>query len=238
MRQAGIAGPSGQALSVRLLGGFELIDHSSAIDLPTDAQRLVAFLALQHRRLPRTYVAGRLWIESSADRAYGNLRSALWRVRNQSADLVVADRQTLAIATDAEIDTELATATAARLSDNRGECSEEDFDVGLFTDELLPGWYDEWTIVEREFHRQQSLHALESMAAKLSDQGRYVAAIHAALAAIELDPLRESAHRCLMRIHLSEGNYSEARRQFDSYARLLDEELGLGPSPLIRALVP
>ena len=45
--------------------------------------------------------------------------------------------------------------------------------------------------------------------------------IEAALQAIAGDPLRESAHRCLIRAHLAEGNVSEARRQVHSYAALL-----------------
>jgi hypothetical protein len=33
--------------------------------------------------------------------------------------------------------------------------------------------------------------------------------------------LRESAHRCLIRAHLAEGNVSEAHRQVEAYQALL-----------------
>ena len=59
----------------------------------------------------------------------------------------------------------------------------------------------------------------------------------AGLAAISGEPLRESAHRVLIEAHLAEGNASEALRQYETYRRLLDEELGLAPSPRMRALV-
>ena len=51
------------------------------------------------------------------------------------------------------------------------------------------------------------------------------------------EPLRESAHRALIRVHLAEGNAGEALRQYDLYAGMLWRQLGLGPSPLIEELV-
>jgi DNA-binding SARP family transcriptional activator len=221
-----------------LLGGFEVLDHAEVIDLPTDAQRLVAFLALQHRRLPRAYVAGQLWLEANTDRAFGNLRSALWRLRGTTGDLVLVDQQSVSISPEVEIDTETGKAAAHDLRQRSGGCSTMELDLDLFTDELLPGWYDDWTIVERELIRQRSLHALELIATQLAEGGRHMEAIEAALAAIRLEPLRESAHRCLIRIHLGEGNHSEARRHYDSYAQLLGQELGLVPSAQIKALAP
>jgi hypothetical protein len=52
----------------------------------------------------------------------------------------------------------------------------------------------------------------------------------AAQAAIRAEPLRESAHAAPIRIHLAEGNQSEALREFDRYRRLLQAELGLQPT--------
>lgn len=237
MLNEGSALPAEDSVCIHMLGRFELADRGRAIDLPADAQRLVAFLALQDRRLPRDYVAGTLWIEKSQDRAYGNLRSALWRLRNRSAGLVDANQLTLAITATTQIDVDIATAKADRLCAADDACKDLEYELDLFTQELLPGWYDDWAIVERERLRQQSLHALEAIAGRLSSRGRHLTAIQAALAAIRLDPLRESAHRCLIRIHVSEGNYSEAYRHYENFARLLYAELGLEPSPKIRRLV-
>lgn len=38
---------------------------------------------------------------------------------------------------------------------------------------------------------------------------------------LRADPLRESAHRLLVAVHLAEGNVSAALDQFDAYRRLL-----------------
>jgi DNA-binding SARP family transcriptional activator len=51
------------------------------------------------------------------------------------------------------------------------------------------------------------------------------------------EPLRESAHRILIRIHLAEGNSAEALAQYHRFRALLHDELGLEPSAEMRALV-
>ncbi len=57
------------------------------------------------------------------------------------------------------------------------------------------------------------------------------------LGAVRSEPLRDSAHRSVIEVHLAEGNHAEALRQYDGYRRLLADELGLPPSPAIRRLV-
>jgi DNA-binding SARP family transcriptional activator len=105
-----------------------------------------------------------------------------------------------------------------------------------FAYELLPGWYDEWIVVQRERHRQLSLYALESLCAHLTSEGHYGPAVLAGLAAIDREPLRESAHRALIRVHLAEGNASEAIGRYRQYEALAARELGTVPSDLMRSL--
>jgi DNA-binding SARP family transcriptional activator len=109
--------------------------------------------------------------------------------------------------------------------------------VDDFVGELLPGWDEEWLIGERERARQQCVHVLEAICRQMTDAGRAAEAIDAGVAAVAIDPLRESAQRVLISAHLAEGNVSEARRQFDGYCSLLRTELGVDPSPLLTALV-
>ena len=103
--------------------------------------------------------------------------------------------------------------------------------------DLLDAWYDEWLVVERERFRQARLHALDLLCLRLADAGRHAEAIDAGLAAVAAEPLRESAHRLLIRAHLAEGNVQEALRQYAAYEALLARELPLGPGPAIRELV-
>jgi DNA-binding SARP family transcriptional activator len=85
--------------------------------------------------------------------------------------------------------------------------------------------------------RQARLHALDDMCARYLRRGNARAALEAGLAAIRVDPLRESAHRRVIEVHLAEGNAAEALRQYQLYRRALREELGLAPSGQIRRLV-
>ena len=71
----------------------------------------------------------------------------------------------------------------------------------------------------------------------LIERGKYGAALNVALAAIKSEPLRESAHRLVIRVHLAEGNPGEAMRQFQAYQSLLADELGLQPSEQILRLI-
>ena len=222
---------------LRLLGGFGLSAGPSSIHLPSDAQRVLAFLALEPGRLPRAYVAGRLWPEASQERASGNLRSALWRLRRQAGDVADADASSVGIAAQLTVDVAEVCVAARCLCSADSECPGLDTDPGVFAQQLLPGWYDDWVVVERERLYQVGLHALEALADRLSRQHRFSAAIEAALTAIRLDSLRESAHRVAIRIHLAEDNPSEALRRYHSYRRHLRAELGLEPSPRMRHLV-
>ncbi|MGH8905014.1 MAG: AfsR/SARP family transcriptional regulator [Egibacteraceae bacterium] len=64
----------------------------------------------------------------------------------------------------------------------------------------------------------------------MTAEGRYSQAIDAGLAAIAGEPLRESAHRALIRAYLAEGNPSEALRQYRIYRRLLHDPTRPPPS--------
>ena len=51
------------------------------------------------------------------------------------------------------------------------------------------------------------------------------------------EPLRESAHRLLVRIYLADGNSFDAIRQFRLYRDLARSRLGIEPSPQMLELV-
>nr|WP_253942640.1 bacterial transcriptional activator domain-containing protein [Nocardioides sp. zg-1230] len=103
--------------------------------------------------------------------------------------------------------------------------------------DLLPGWYDDWVIYERERLRQRLLHALESLSRTLAKSRLFAQAIEVALEGVRIDPLRESALRVLVEAHLAEGNLCEARRIYRDYSDLVRRELGISPDPELQALV-
>lgn len=104
--------------------------------------------------------------------------------------------------------------------------------------ELLPGWYEDWVLFERERLRQIRLHSLETLAGQLTSRERYAQALDAALLCVNLDPLRESAHQAVLTIHLAERNVAEAIRHYEFFRQLLHDELGIEPSPQLRNMLP
>src|SRR5262245_62325469 len=81
-----------------LMGALELRCEGAPLPLPTSAQRLLAFVALQRGPVGRVYVAGQLWLESSEPRAAASLRSALWRLHRTAGEVVVATGRDLSLA--------------------------------------------------------------------------------------------------------------------------------------------
>lgn len=222
---------------VGLLQGFELFVRGRPVSLPLSSQRVLAFLALHDRPLQRLYVAGTLWLNSTDARAGGSLRTALWRLRTPSLRLVEASATHLELAEHVEVDVRETRAAAEQAIRHEiapdGEAAASLYRAG----ELLPDWCEDWILIERERFRQLQLHALETLCADLTAAGAYTEATRAGLAAVEGEPLRESAHRALIGAYLAEGNPSEALRQFRLFRGLLRDKLGLEPSPLMVELM-
>lgn len=232
---ASAAHPAGARL--RLLGGFRLELDGALIEPPIGVQRLIAFLAITQQPIQRGYAAACLWLDVPDERAAANLRSALWRLRQLGDSLVLARNGTIRLGPEVAVDAQEAAALARRWM--AGILSASDLETGssAFEADLLPDWYDDWVAAERERYRQLRLHALEAMSETYVAQGRLGEALVAALAAVAADPLRETAHRALIRVHLAEGNTGEAIRQVRQCERLLRDELGVFPSARLGELV-
>jgi DNA-binding SARP family transcriptional activator len=230
-----LAGPMTRRLS--LLGGFQLRCAGQHVAVARGGQRLLALLALQGRPLERLWVAGTLWLDATEERAGASLRSALWRLPHPGGSAVVeASATDLRLAGDLAVDVHELAARASGLDSPAG-CAAPDPEPSALAADLLPDWYEDWVLLERERYRQLRLHALEALCARLTEAGRFGAAVQAGLAAVAGEPLRESAHRTLIRAHLAEGNPGEAVRQYRLYRRLLAGELAIEPSAAIRGLV-
>jgi DNA-binding SARP family transcriptional activator len=233
--------PLGAAGSrVVLLGGFQLVDGEAQVALAEGSQRLLALLALRGRPMKRVLVAGTLWPDVTEARAYASLRSALSRLYGVVRDAVEVNPSDV-LASKVRVDLRESQALAHRLLDAINQPLEAaDLSrtaIAALSRELLPDWYDDWTLLEAEDWRQLRLHALEALAALLAAAGRYGDAATAALQAVRADPLRESAHAALIRVHLAEHNRSEALREFKRYRELLRAGLDIEPTAELRELV-
>jgi DNA-binding SARP family transcriptional activator len=216
-----------------LLGGFNLVVQDAPVDIPIHAQRVLAYLSLM-RPTPRGHLrarlAFRLWESVPVERAHASLRTALWRIRQADPQLVRASREAVRLAESVDVDVRRCVAQAGRLLTDDEDLHPCDTDLSALRGDLLPGWDEDWLLLERERIRQVQIHALEALAHRLRRRGRHLEAIEAAFAAIAEEPLRESAHAALIDIFLAERNVAQARSQLDRYAALLWSELAIKPS--------
>jgi DNA-binding SARP family transcriptional activator len=227
---------SGDA-SLQLLDSFELTCGSRRLELPLPAQRLLAFLALHDQPMLRGFVAGTLWLDSNEAHAAGSLRSALWRTRRVGLRLVEARGRRLELASVVAVDVRTVVAWARRVLDPATELRGADVAPIWRPGQLLPDWYEDWVEIERARLRELRAHALEALCHRLTAAGRFGEATEAGLAAVRDEPLRESAHRGLIGVHLAEGNRAAALHQYRAFAHLLRDEVGMSPSSRMEQLM-
>lgn len=232
-------------VQISLLGGFACTSAGQAIPLPLGAQRLLALLALREGGAHRAGAAECLWPESSPGRAAGCLRSALWRGR-RIADVTSIEclGPRLSVSAAVSVDVRVVENRVRAVLEPTTAPADRDDEglVAALTRELLPDWVDDWLVLERERWDQVRLHALEAVAHHLLEQEQYLASLKAAFAAVAIEPIRETPHRIVIQVHLAEGNAASALRHYQSYRKLLQRELGVGPSArmveLARSMLP
>jgi DNA-binding SARP family transcriptional activator len=232
-------------IRVQLLGDFAVLAGGHRVQVCRGGQRLLAFLGLHQRPIPRTRIAGVLWPGSAGAQASANLRAALTRLPQPVGRSLTSSTATdLGLSEHVDVDVWACDSQIRWLrapQEQPGPAAPEpaatDDVLALLDSDVLPSWDDDWILIERERHRQSRLHALEELSNSLRTAGRFAEALQAALAAVAGESLRESAHRRVIEVHLAEHNPGEALRQYEIYRRLLHEELGLGPSDTIRNLV-
>lgn len=215
-----------------LFDGFLLLRANQQVNVPVGGQRLVALLSLVGPR-SRLAAAATLWPDAPDDRARGNLRSSLWRLKRLCPDLVCTHGDHLSIDSSVALDTAVFVAcTRAIVRDREPLPDYADAVAVVGVRELLPGWYEHWVVDERERLRLLALNALEQLSRRMVADGMFALAMEAALEAVHAEPLRESAHRALIVVHLAQGNVGEARRHFARLTELLRRELDVAPSRL------
>lgn len=224
--------PATAPIHLKLLGDFDVLAGPQTVPVRRCGQKLLAYLAISRGAVHRPAVAGSLWPESPTSRAAANLRAAISRLpRPWGRSLVHSTEGRVSLAPDLLVDLHDATAMIENPLEAAGPAPQS------WSADLLPLWEEDWVMLERERYRQARLHALETHGRRLLEERRYGEAMQAGLAALDGEPLRETAHRLVVEIHLTEGNAAEALRQYHLYRELLRSELGIAPSSGLRQLV-
>src|SRR5512141_926859 len=141
-------------LEVRLLGTFDIKCGKKIVTLASrPAQSLFAFLILNAgTAYRREKLAGLLWPDSTEESARDYLRHALWKIRKalqdtSSAEYLRADDLTISFNASSEYWLDVAAVYAV---DETGAADELSAALSSYKGELLPGFYDEWVVLERD----------------------------------------------------------------------------------------
>jgi DNA-binding SARP family transcriptional activator len=223
---------------LHLLGCFALFVDQMPIEVAGREQRLLALLALRGPQT-RAVLAGTLWPDSTDDRARASLRSSLMRLRRASEGLLDIVRSRVALGERIVTDVQRLTTYLDRV-ELRDPIVFEDSQLALRTlraQHLLPGWYDDWLLDDREDLHHRQIRALEALARHTLEHGRPDLAVIFAEAAAMREPLLESIQAVMIRAHLMCGNPTAAIGEYRKYDRRLGRELGIRPSPALTTLV-
>ncbi|PPF56152.1 transcriptional regulator [Clavibacter michiganensis] len=239
-------------IRIEVLGGFRVAglgadDAGSAVLDPTGAalsdgtRRLIAALAIRTRPADRGTLAAQLWPEARDGRAASSLRSAIARLGSGGREIVDSSSGGLELHDAVAVDLRTARAIAGRLLEPQHDAADDDdlspAAMHLFSAELLPDWFDGWLEPAAEEWRHLRVNALEAQSDALRLRARLHEAARAARRAIDVDPLRETAQRCLIAVHVAAGNQSDALRAYADYRARLDREVGLQPTAMLTELV-
>jgi predicted ATPase/DNA-binding SARP family transcriptional activator/Tfp pilus assembly protein PilF len=218
------------------------------------ALALLAYLAVNdvgrpRQKYSRESLSALLWPDFEQARAFSNLRTTLWELRQAiGEDWLIAERESVQLNPNAEIDLDVADfrdllSQSRQQNDPALRIPLLSDAVKLYRDHFLTGFslkdapnFNEWAFAESENLRRKLAEALTTLSEDHSALGQVDQAIPYARRLIALDPLNESSHRQLMEVYWQAGQHSAALKQYQTCEQSLRKELNLDPQPETRAL--
>ena len=217
------------------------------------AVALCVYLACRPGGHRREHLAELLWPGYPSESAHQNLRQTLYTLRRalpglasredgDTVPLVLSDRETVQLnpAAAVEVDALLFASLLESLHPTPAQLAEATI---LYRGDFLADFYlagsqpfEEWAAAQRAVFRRLILDALDRLAAWAIDQSAFNEAKAYALRQLEIDNLRESAHRQLMLALAWSGQRGDALAQYETCRRLLRAELNVEPEAQTRIL--
>jgi DNA-binding SARP family transcriptional activator len=207
-------------------------------------QELLSYLLI-HRDRPhsREALASLLWADTSTEKSKKYLRQALWHLHaalnsdNGDTHVLLVDHDWLTLNPCSSLWTDVAAferafAGAEGIAGRQLDAEKADAlkdAVSLYNDDLLPGYYQDWILFERERLQNMYLLMLDKLIVYLQFRGDYEVAQGYGATILRYDPARERTHRQLMQLYSLAGDRTSALRQFERCAQALKQELGVKP---------
>ncbi|MCK6568867.1 MAG: hypothetical protein L6Q45_14380 [Anaerolineales bacterium] len=209
---------------------------------------LLVYLAFDSKPHTRESLAALFWAEQSQERAFANLRHALWEINESLGEgWIESDRDEIRLSGDVDLDLTrfhaLLAASNSPTVDSASRFISLAQAAALYTDNFLAGFtlkdapaFDDWAFFHAESLRRELTSALEILSHGYCDSNRAAEAIPFARRWLALDPLNESAHRQLMIAYELAGEHASALKQYQQCEATLQKELGVEPEAETKTL--
>ena len=245
----------GSHLLLQFLGSPQI--HLDDRPISTDRRKaiaLLAYLAVNHlghprERYSREALSALLWPDYDQAKAFSNLRTTLWEIRQAIGDgWLKADRDSVQLEAGATIDLDVARfrdllSQSRQQTDPVRRIELQSEAIELYRDHFLTGFslkdapnFNEWAFAEADELRRQLAEALTTLSSDHCTLGQADQAIPYARRLVALEPLNESSHRQLMQVYMQAGQHSAALKQYQACEQILRKELGVDPQPETYAL--
>jgi len=223
-------------LEVRLIGKFEIkCDGKPVIISSRAAQSLFAYLILNagisHRR---EKLAGMFWPDTTDEKARAYLRHELWLIRKTfpSTQFLLSDD--LGITFDSAADYWLDRDVLEKLTD-AASADESIAALAVYQGELLPGFYDDWIILEREHLQVVYEQEMARLLELLESEKRWHEILEWAERWILFGQVPETAYRALMFAYDALGDRAKVASTYERSVQAL-RALDIEPSEETRSL--
>lgn len=230
-------------ICLRLLGGFAATGPDGAkVMLPArKCEALLAALACRPGEMqPRERLIGLLWRDRADPQARHSLSQALSSIRRAfgGSPVFTLDREGIALVAEGlrtDVADFLRLAAGDDLEDLRAA-------TALYRGPLLDGLrlsdqaFEDWLLGERARLQGIAFDVLLRLAEHEARMGDVAGALATLEHALKLDPLSETAHRRVMRLHLDQGNFNAVTRQYRACCSVLKAELASLPEPATTAI--
>jgi predicted ATPase/DNA-binding SARP family transcriptional activator len=245
-------------LELITLGGLTLFYDGVLLTglASSKAEALVVYLACAKRPQPREVLADLLWDDLPLERARGNLSVLLTSLRKKLKPYFQITRTSVAFDTSHSyfLDAEELVTTVARAQREaqspRGQpvllSSEMTTRLGqtlvLYKGAFLQGFasqaetFEAWVSDEQERLQQLAIAGYLLLVNTSLFQNAYEAGLEHATRLLQLDPFHEEAQRQQMLLLTYSGRRAAALSHYETFAELLESELGTEPSEETTAL--
>jgi DNA-binding SARP family transcriptional activator/predicted ATPase len=230
------------SLKVYLLGQFKLQANDQSFNLTSrPAQSLMAYLVLhpgvEHRR---ETLAALIWPDTMDSNARSYLRQALWRIRKSFSgtslsweDFFQINDLSVNFRVDSDYWLDVDQLVNPALDIKEDELIEI---VSCYKGELLPGFYDEWIVLERDRINAAYHQKMSSLLERLLETGQWGEVVNWSEKWILIGSSPEPAYRALMRAYANLGNQTMVVATYQRCVEALSRDLDLDPSPETKQL--